>query len=106
MKTWLAICLVLALGCGVSALGADDAKKDDKKKDMKAPPADGSTVTITGMMAVKAKDAKSDIICRLTSGNQKMDKVYNLVATGDIATKLQSMRENGDRMKVTGKVSG
>ena len=106
MKTWVAVCLVVALGCGLSAVGADDAKKDDKKKDMKAPPADGSTVTITGNMAIKAKEAKSDVVCRLLSGNQKMDKVYNLVATGDLATKIQSMRENGDRVKVTGKVSG
>lgn len=107
-NTWVAVCVLFALGCGFSALGADDAKKkDDKKKDMKAPAAaDGSTVTITGMMAIKAADAKSDVICRLTSGNQKMDKVYNLVATGDIATKIRSMRENGDKVKVTGKLTG
>ncbi|HLX60701.1 MAG TPA: hypothetical protein VKX17_05410 [Planctomycetota bacterium] len=100
-KAWIAVCLLFAFGCSVSALGADDAKKG--KKD---PPADGSTITITGMMAVKAKDAKADIVCRMTSGNQKMDPVYNLVATGELATKIQSMRENGDRVKVTGKVTG
>src|SRR5438046_10645096 len=98
-KMWMAVCLVFAMGCGASAMAAE-------KKDMKEPHADGSTVTITGMMAVKAKDAKSDIVCRMTSGNQKMDKVYNLVATGDMASKIQSMRENGDKVKVTGKLTG
>ena len=99
-KAWIAVCLLFAFGCGFNAMGADDAKKG--KKD--AP--DGATVTITGMMAVKSKDAKENVVCRLNSGNQKMDKVYNLVATGALATKIQSMRENGDRVKVTGKVNG
>src|SRR6185295_6690993 len=98
-NTWIAMLLVVVFGCAVGANAADDSKKTDKKtekkeekKDMKAAHEDGSTVTITGMMAVKSQDAKSDVVCRLTTGNQKMDKVYNLVATGELATKIQSMR--------------
>ncbi len=97
-RAFVGMCLVLALGCAGSM--AADGKKD------KTPPADGSTVTMVGMMAVKAKDAKGDVICRLAPGNQKMDKVYNLVATGDMAKQLEALRQEGDKIKVVGKLTG
>ncbi len=101
MKTiFAAMCMLVALGFCTSTMAADD------KKMKKEAPVDGSVVTITGMMAVKAKDAKSDVVCRLTSGKNKTDLMYNLVATGEVAKQIETMRAEGDKVKVTGKVTG
>jgi len=108
-KAFVGLCMLLALGyCSgtIAAEKKDKEKKEDKKEMKKDAPADGSTISVTGMMAVKSKDAKSDVVCRLTSGNQKMDKVWNLVASGETAKQLEAMRQEGDKVKVTGKVSG
>lgn len=105
-RVFVGMCLLLAMGCGASAMAADATKPDNKKEMKKEAPADGSTITVVGMMAVKPKDAKGDVVCRLTSGNNKMDKVWNLVAKGDVATQLEKMRSEGDRVKVVGKVTG
>ena len=99
-KLFAAMCLLVAVGFCTNSMAADD------KKMKKEAPADGSVVSITGMMAVKAKDAKSDVVCRLTSGKNKSDVMYNLVATGETAKQIEAMRQDGDKVKVTGKVTG
>ena len=104
-KVFAATCLLFALGFCANSMAADDTKKD--KKDMKHDlPADGTTLTITGMMAVKATDAKGDVICRLTTGKNKNDTMYNLVAKGEIAKQIEALRQEGDKVKVSGVYSG
>lgn len=103
MKKILAsMCVLFALGCCMSSMAADEKKKDMKHE----TPADGSTITVTGNMAVKGTDAKSGVICRITDGKGKTSRVFNLVASGDLAKDIEAKRQNGDKVKVTGKITG
>ncbi len=101
-KIFATMCVLFALGCCTSSMAADEKKKDMKRE----APADGSTITIAGNMAVKATDAKSDVICRITDGKGKTSRVFNLVASGELAKEIEAKRQNGDKVKVTGKVTG
>lgn len=100
-KICTALCLLFTLGCFTGAMAADD-----KKMMKKEAPADGSTISVVGMMAVKSPDSKGDVVCRLTTGKNKNDPRYNLVATGEVAKQIEAMRQEGDKVKVTGKVNG
>ncbi|MEI6233091.1 MAG: hypothetical protein WCT04_08560 [Planctomycetota bacterium] len=107
-KIFAALCMLFALGLCTSSMAAD-AKKEEKKEDKKMKkeaPADGSTITVTGMMAVKATGAKSDVVCRITTGRQKNDPLYNLIASGDLASQIEKFRQEGDKVKVVGVING
>jgi len=107
-KIFAAAFLVFALGYCTTSMAADkpEPKKEETKKMKREAPADGSTITVAGMMAVKATDAKGDVVCRLMTGRQKMDPMYNLIATGDIAKQIEAMRQEGDKIKVVGVING
>jgi uncharacterized protein YdeI (BOF family) len=101
-------CVALALAmlfCGTAVMAADATTPTTKDKKM-APekPADGTQVTVSGMMARKAEGAKSDVVCKLVLGKGKSALMYNLVATGELATTIESKRQNGDKVQVVGKV--
>ncbi len=81
------------------------AEREKKLKEDAYP--DGTKATLSGKMAIKATGAKAEVVCRLLStGGGKLDRTYNLVATGEIATKIEAIRQNGDPISVTGTVYG
>lgn len=92
-----ALCILCALSACPTVFAAES------KKDMKDVSEDGP-VTLAGMMAVKATDAKKDVVARLEG--KKKGHWYNLVATGEIATKIEKLRQEGDKVKVSGKKTG
>ena len=95
------ILLSLCILCAISACPTVFAA--DSKKDMKDTTEDGP-VTLAGMMAVKGTDAKKDVVARIEG--KKKGHWYNLVATGEIATKIEKLRQEGDKVKVSGKKTG
>ena len=102
-------CVALAFAlvfCGSVAMAADDSTTTANKKMAPEKPADGTVISVSGMMARKADGAKSDVVCKIVNGKGKSAQVYNLVATGTLATTIESKRQNGDKVKVTGKVQG
>jgi len=104
MSKYCVALLVAMAFCGSVAMGADDNKKD--KKMAAEHPADGTTVTVSGMMARKGEGAGKDVVCKIVNGKGKSSQIYNLVATGELATTIESKRQNGDKVKVSGKVKG
>jgi len=85
-----------------------DAKKAEEEKLMKedAYP-DGTKVTVGGKMSIKALDAKAGVVCRvLASGGGKRNRMYNLIASSELAAKIEAIRQNGDPISVTGTVYG
>lgn len=99
-KIMFSLFVLAALGVCTPVFSAD--KKNDKK-DQKDDTEDGP-ITLTGTMAVKATDAKKDVVARIEG--RKRYTWLNLIATGELATKIQKLREEGDKVKVTGKKTG
>jgi len=102
-KLVFSLFVLCALGICMPSFAADKEKKKDDKKDMKDDTEDGP-ITLTGTMAVKGTDAKKDVVARIEG--RKRYTWLNLIATGDLAAKIQKLREDGDKVKVTGKKTG
>jgi hypothetical protein len=121
--------LVLAIVCSY-ALRAEDAKKTDEKpadaKAADAKPADDKPTEIkTGVLSEKPVNAADGVVAVLTVKNgpdpaagkaaKKRNKKggdtppaeqkFNLLATGDIATKLTDLTKKGATADVTGVVN-
>lgn len=102
-KIMFSLFVLAALGVCTPAFSAEKKKDKEDKKDMKDDTADGP-ITLSGTMAVKGTDAKKDVVARIEG--RKRYTWLNLIATGELATKIQTLRENGDKVKVTGKKTG
>ena len=86
---------------------ADTKKAEDEKRMKEDAYPDGTKVTVGGKMAIKALDAKAGVVCRLLArGGNKLDRTYNLIASSELATKIEAIRQNGDPINVTGTVYG
>ena len=116
--------LVLAIVCSY-ALRAEDAKKPDEKPADAKPADDKPTEIKTGTLSEKAVNAADGVVAVLTvkstpepatgKGAKKRNKKggdtppaeqrFNLLATGDIATKLTDLAKKSATADVTGVVN-
>lgn len=86
---------------------ADAKRAEDEKRLKEDAYPDGTKVTVGGKMSIKALDAKPGVVCRLlATGGGKLDRMYNLVASAELAKQIEAIRQNGDPINVTGTVYG
>lgn len=88
MITRVLAVLVAALLC-VNALAADKGKKDKPAK-------------FAGVLSAKAADAPAGVVAVLTIKKDDVEKKCNLLADGDLATKLADLAGKGASVTVMG----
>lgn len=68
---------------------------------------DGKEETLSGPLAIKAKDAGSEVVCRIVAkrNNEQLQRAINLIASSDLATKLEEIKKKGVGATVSGVVS-
>lgn len=68
----------------------------------------GKDEELIGGMSIKGKDAAADVVARLNAqrSGEPADRYFNLIATGELATKIEEIRKSGvRRVKIVGVVS-
>jgi copper chaperone CopZ len=68
----------------------------------------GSEETLTGALAVKAKDAPADVLCRIVArrNGEEGERAFNvIVADPAIRAKIEELRNKGDKPALVGVVS-
>jgi|GEM_PF-5661868 len=68
----------------------------------------GKDETLMGGMSIKGKDAAADVVARINAHREgePAERYINLLATGELATKIEEIRKSGvRRVKIVGVVS-
>jgi len=64
----------------------------------------GKDETLGGRLSVKPADAAGDVVCRIFAkrNGEKNERFFNLLATGDMAKTIDTVRKEGREVRVTG----
>ena len=68
----------------------------------------GKDETLRGRLSIKSSEAGAEVVCRLNAqrSGENADRLFNVLATGDLAAQIEKIRKEGvQNVKITGVVS-